>query len=72
MSQFIINIPDDKVEEVIIAICGDCEPTALVAKQTLLNWIKRKVLNERKKTAKQSVNVGDLGLSYENGGNPST
>lgn len=64
MPEFTIVVPDDKVEEVINALCDSEfeEATAIRAKQSIIDWIKGKVLSERSKASRESVNIDDLGL----------
>ena len=59
-----ITIPDDKLDEVVEALCDIefIEATPQRAKEALMNWIKGKVLQKRTKD-REKLNVDDLTIS---------
>ena len=59
-----ITIPDDKLDEVIEALCDtEFQPaTPQRAKEVLTNWIKDKVLSKRNRD-RDMLNIDDLIIS---------
>ena len=59
------TIPNDKLDEIVEALCNshDEEPSAALAKEVIINFIRAKVLKMRREKLVKTANTNDLNIS---------
>ena len=59
------TIPNDKLDEIVEALCNshDEEPSAALAKEVIINFIRGKVFKKRRDDLANTANTDDLNIS---------